>query len=401
MSFDADVIIAGGGPAGATAGALLAEAGHSVRLLEKEHFPRFSIGESLLPLCLPVLERLGFVPSSATTIAKRGAHFMHEASNRDGMFHFRLGLPSRYSCDAMQVDRAKFDAELLARTVEFGAVVEHGVSVEQITADDDAVEVATSQGLLRARYFIDATGRRALLARKHHTLTSLDGFGAGAMFAHYGPLSDQANDELIATGDIRILLLDQAWVWVIPLTDRRVSVGLVEAKRKLSFERFDEIVAASPLLQRITAGASRTAPEKIGNFSYLNTRAHGPRWVCAGDSACFLDPVFSSGVSLALIAGEQVADTLGPALADCCEGDPALMARVGEHLRQGYVALGSIIKAFYHSNLSDHFFLHPDPDPDVRAGLISMLAGDVWRDDNDFQRIVIGGRRRWEPPSQI
>jgi flavin-dependent dehydrogenase len=131
------------------------------------------------------------------------------------------------------------------------------------------------------------------------------------------------------------------------------------------------------MLQRLTHGASKTDLRIIRNFSYRNVKTRGPRWACLGDAALFLDPVFSSGVSLAMLGGERFADVLLPALREGREDDPELTKPVSEHMGVAYTAFGSLVGAFYQTKIVEHIFFAKDPDPAVRAGLISTLAGDV------------------------
>jgi hypothetical protein len=146
-------------------------------------------------------------------------------------------------------------------------------------------------------------------------------------------------------------------------------------------------------------GATRTPARIIRNFSYRNARSRGPRWSCAGDASLFLDPVFSSGVSLAMLGGEQTAELLSGALREGREDDPALMAPVAEKMRTAYVSFASLIGAFYKTRIVENLFFAPNPHPALRSGLISILAGDVWRDDNRFQRMLVGSSKRRIDPT--
>jgi flavin-dependent dehydrogenase len=394
-----DVVIIGAGPGGATAGALLARAGVDVCLIDKDAFPRFHIGESLLPCDLALFERLGMDMRREGFLYKGGAEFYDERTGDHQVYLFKDGLPGTPSY-AYQVERAKFDACVLDCAVREGCEVRTGVRASQLVPGEDAVTLETSAGALKARYVIDATGQDALFAHREKSMRRIEDFGLAAVFRHFEGLSDATWDELAhqGLGNIRILILDQGWVWVIPLAGKRVSVGVVTRKRGVSHELFEETYAASPMLQRLTAGCERSEPRIIRNFSYRNVRTRGPRWACLGDAALFLDPVFSSGVSLAMLGGERFADVLVPALREGREADPELTKPVSEHMAVAYTAFGSLVGAFYQTNIVQNIFFARHPEPALRQGLISTLAGDVWRDDNPFQKMLLASkRRRFEP----
>jgi flavin-dependent dehydrogenase len=298
------------------------------------------------------------------------------------------------------VERAKFDAELLAGAVREGAKLEVGVRARFIEPDADGVTVTTDRGAFRARFVIDATGQDALLGHREKSVRRIEEFGLAAMFRHFEGLSDEAWNELavLGQGNIRVLMVEHGWVWVIPLAGKRLSVGVVTRKKGFSLELFDETYRASPMLRRLTQGSDASPLRSIRNFSYRNRKPRGPRWACLGDAALFLDPVFSSGVSLAMLGGERLADTLAPALREQREADPELAASASEHMGVAYTAFGTLVGAFYQTKLVHHLFFAEAPDPEMRRGLISMLAGDVWRDDNLFQRRLLASkRRRFEP----
>lgn len=394
-----DVIIIGAGPGGATAGALLARAGFDVQLLDKEHFPRFHIGESLLPCDLALFDRLGLDMKALGFLYKGGAEFFDERTGDHATYLFADGLPGTPD-HAYQVDRSKFDLCVLERAQRDGAKFAPGVRVSQIVPDERGVDVITSQGTLRARYVIDATGQDALCAHREKSMRRMEDFGLAAVFRHFDELSDEVWRELAeeGRGNIRVLIVEDGWVWVIPLAGKRVSVGVVTRKRGVDHELFEKTYAASPMLQRLTAGCPKTELRIIRNFSYKNVKTRGSRWACLGDAALFLDPVFSSGVSLAMLGGEKFADVLGPALREGREHDPDLTRPVSEHMEVAYTTFGSLVGAFYHTKLVEHFFFAREPDPMTKRGLISTLAGDVWRDDNPFQRMLLASkRRRFEP----
>jgi flavin-dependent dehydrogenase len=394
--MNADVIIIGAGPGGATAGALLAREGVSVTLIDKEDFPRFHIGESLLPIDLALFERLGL--DMSPFLYKGGAEFFDERTGDHATYLFKEGLPGTPGY-AYQVERAKFDQAVLDAALKSGARFLKA-RVSQISPAADSVLVETSEGALRARYVIDATGQDALLAHREKSMRRIEDFGLAAVFRHFDALSDEAWHELSVAGEgnIRVLIIDQGWVWCIPLAGKRLSVGVVSRKRGISHELFEETYANSPMLQKLTAGCPKSELRIIRNFSYRNTKTRGPRWACLGDAALFLDPVFSSGVSLAMLGGEKFAQVLSAALRAGREDDPELTRPVSEHMATAYTAFGSLVGAFYQTKIVEHIFFAKEPQESIRRGLITTLAGDVWRDDNEFQKMLLSSkRRRFEP----
>jgi flavin-dependent dehydrogenase len=283
--------------------------------------------------------------------------------------------------------------------------------------------VRTRTGTERARYLIDATGQDKLLARQAGTVEPCGRFGTAAIFTHYEGLGDAALAELGPANDIRIVLRADGWGWIIPLPARRLSVGIV-SKRRLTPALLDEGLLAGPLARRLTAGARRLETRVIRNFSFRNTAPAGARFAAIGDAACFLDPVFSSGVTLALHGAESVANVLGAALRSGTEADPALLDAHCAHMDRGYRTFAALIDRFYNSRFAESVFL-ADPaampagppgadratadlataglataDPaaadsgSMLRGVMSVLAGDVWRHDNPFQEQLLRARQR-------
>jgi len=395
MRPDVDVCIVGAGPAGTTAATLLARDGHRVVVLDKARFRRFHIGEALLPINLPVFERLGFEPTRDRYVYKQGADFVDQTNGRISEFPFAEGLEGTPD-HAWQVERSIFDAELVRIARDAGADVTMDARASEVTFGDDDVGVRPESGTpLRARYLIDATGQDAFLARRRRTVEPVKGFGVAAVFCHFEDLSDEAFAELERTGNVKILRVEDGWRWAIPMRGNKLSFGVVVRETGVRVEMLDEALQGWELMRGLTAGARRTAePRIIRNFSFRNTEPAGPRWGCVGDAACFLDPVFSSGVPLAMLSAELTADAVGAALRDGTEARPDLLDGVRAHMDRGYAAFATLIDSFYNTRIVENLFFYDDPEPEMRAGLITMLAGDVWRTDNRFQNALLGGRRR-------
>jgi hypothetical protein len=184
------------------------------------------------------------------------------------------------------------------------------------------------------------------------------------------------------------------WAWVIPLAGDRLSVGLVRRGKGIKREELDDYLASSPLLGRLTAGAERGDTHLIGNYSYKNASAMGARHACVGDAWGFLDPVFSSGVTLAIHSGMQVAERLAPALRENREADPTLMSPVDAYLDLGFETFAAMIDRFYNTRFTDNMLFGAPADGPFRPGVISVLAGDVYREGgNPFFEMLRSARR--------
>jgi flavin-dependent dehydrogenase len=394
-----DVIVVGAGPGGSSVSAKLAEAGARVLVLEKDEFPRFHIGESLLPAAESVVSVLGVQPDPGVFLFKRGARFVCEATGRDQVFDFNEALPGpqRY---AWHVERARFDTMLRDRARALGAEVRHGVRVTDVRFDDAGVEVVCASGegegaVERARYFIDASGQGRFLGAKMRSITPLARFGKAAVFTHFSGLSEAARAELGAENDIRIMMVPEGWAWVIPLSGERLSVGLVRREQGIRREDLDAYLEASPLLARVTSGATRGDTHLIGNYSFKNSRPVGARYACVGDAWGFIDPVFSSGVTLAITSGIKVAERLAPALREGREADPELMADIDAYLDRGFEAFCALVDRFYNTRFVDNMIFGAPEDGALRAGVISVFAGNVYdAGDNRFLDMLFASRRR-------
>jgi flavin-dependent dehydrogenase len=400
MTENVDVVVIGGGPAGSTTGHLLAAHGHSVLIVDKDRFPRFHIGESLLPCDLPLFSRLGLDMNIGPFLHKQGAEFIDETSGDFAFYDFADALPGGPK-HAYQVERAAFDHALLLLAERAGAAVQLETRVTDVACDDHEARVTTDRETIRARFVVDASGQDAFLGRRAKVLEPLKGLGRGAVFCHFSEIDPAIHAELTQLGNIKVIIRPDGWVWMIPLTGSRISTGFVSNTRVFDPSApgamLDEILAASPILQRLTKGATRSETRIARNFSYKNRAAAGQRYACVGDAGCFLDPVFSSGVSLAMLGGEQLADQLDRALASGTEGDPAALASFDVHMQHAYRAVGSLVHSFYNTGLVRNIFFSKTQDAELRSGLISILAGDVWRSDNRFQDMLMRSSRRQMP----
>ena len=392
-----DVVVCGGGPAGAASAIFLRRAGLGVLLLEKERFPRFHIGESLLPAAVPILHGLGIAPQQHF-LSKHGARFVIETAGgtdgerREMRYDFADamgGTPDH----AFQVERAHLDQLLLRRAACEGVEVVEGARVRKVGFSSHEAVVASDAGEHVARYVVDATGSAALLGRRQRTLVPLRGMGRAAVFQHFFGLAEPTARFLGQTGDIYVFVRPEGWVWAIPLRGRRLSVGAVVRDGVAREACVGTAIAESPLLRRWVRGATCSPPRAVGSFSFRNRTQHGSRFVCVGDAGCFLDPVFSSGVTMALLAAERASARIVAAMARGDEADPVLQDPVMAELAAGYGLLQALILRFYGTKMVDNLFFAAAPDVRLRAGLVAILAGDLWRDDNPFARLLGRSRR--------
>ena len=399
QSSDTDLLVVGGGPGGSTLAALVARAGFKVKVLDRVPFPRFHVGESLLPIDLPLFERLGVDVQGPGFLFKGGADFYDEARGLHSSFSFANGLPGTQD-HAYQVRRQDFDHQLLQIAERDGAQLEMGERVRTFSEVQGGLEVVTESGRsFKTRYLVDATGQDAWLARQNRTLETIKDFGRAAVFGHHGELDEKLWGELTENGHIRILMVPDGWSWTIPLPNRQVSIGLVSRLPGLTPQALIDFIAASPMLSRLTGSGRRlNEPTMFRNFSYRNTRPRGARWCCIGDAGLFLDPVFSTGVSLAMLGAERLADLLVDALPRGSEGGAEFAKPISDHMYRAYLSFASLIWSFYNTNLVDNFFFAQDPRPDIRAGIVTLLSGDAWRTDNPFQEMLLNSeRRRFDP----
>lgn len=393
-----DVLIIGAGPGGSAAASFLADAGMSVLVLDRDHFPRFKIGESLLPSGAEVLLKLGVEPDPDVFLDKIGAQFVCDATDRVAVFDFSLALPGPPR-HAWQVERARFDEILANGAKERGAEIRFGTRVRDFTIDEDGVTLHAEEGDFRGRYLIDASGQHRFMATKKRAVLPYLDFGRAAVFTHFHEISDAVWNEVIGPNfDIRIMMIEDGWIWVIPLAGKRLSVGVVSRRRGIKREWLDAYISKSKRLRKWLRGARREeVTHLIGNFSYRNAESFGERYACIGDAWCFLDPVFSSGANLALRSADSLCQALIPALNDGREADPTLTEAHEAYMQRAIDTFSALIFRFYHTKIIDNLIFDVPPDGDLRANITSVFAGDVFRYDNSFQEMLLNSRIRPEP----
>jgi flavin-dependent dehydrogenase len=392
MQQQYDVIVAGGGPAGSTAATLLAQYGYRTLLLERDRHPRFHIGESMMPRIAPVMQRLN-IDWGEDNLMKSGADFIDEKSGRQVFF------PLQGSYRTFQIERSAFDAKLFANAAKHGAETRQQEKVLHIDCREDGVSITTDQARYQSRYFIDATGRSAFMGRKHGAVKRLENLGRYALYRHYRLADSPAVQRLFATGNVEILLNAIGWHWAIPLTGKRLSVGLVVQKDTppgvSRDDLFRDSLAESPLLTALLQDAEALNEIRAeADFSYLNQQRYGLRYACCGDAGGFLDPVFSSGFFFAVKTAEMVADRLHQGFSADREADPELHASDAKAYSNGFQTMHLMIERFYRSGLVHNLFFEADRQEQVKQDITAILAGDLWQPDNAFQRGLLQGRRQ-------
>ena len=382
-----DVVVIGGGPAGSTAAALLARRGYRVVALEKAHHPRFHIGESLLPMNLPLFERLGVLEKvHALGTFKRGADF--EADNERGYntFAFNRAI-GRSPPHAYQVWREDFDRMLFEHARECGADAREGheaLAFEQRGARDTRIDVRTDDGRnyrIQARYLIDASGRDTFLSAKKRLRRKNDHHQSAAIFGHFRGAQARAGED---AGNISMYRFEHGWMWMIPLPDGVMSVGAVcwpdylKQRKGRAVEFLFDTLRKNPAMWRRLEHAELIGNQVrvTGNYSYDSTRIGGRGWVLIGDAFAFLDPVFSTGVYLAMSSAEQAAQVVDAALRRPAM-EMALLHKLEKRMRAGMERFSFFIYRFNNPVLK-RMFGQPSNRFQLEQGVISMLAGDVF-----------------------
>ena len=380
MSYDFDFAVAGGGPAGTSAAITLAQRGRSVVLFERETFPRFHIGESLLSTTNDALAELGLAEKieAAHFPIKWGARlFTHDGLSGRGVDFSsvtEVNRPQTY-----QVPREEFDRILLERAREVGVDVREGHHVTACEFTRDAAILEVGDDRVRVRALVDATGRQGIIAKKFNLRTDEPRLANIAIFAHYKNVPLLEGDR---PNDIRIVARhDSGWFWLIPISKELMSVGVVLPKNRFlqmpegtNEERLERAIADTPVVADLMRNATRVWPVRVEkDFSYSASTYAGDRWILAGDAGSFLDPVFSTGVSIAMESGIEAAAELDRALARNAFS-ARRFAAFSRRQRKRYQTFRRFVIGFYSPQFRDLFF-DPNPPRGVFRAVVTVLSG--------------------------
>jgi flavin-dependent dehydrogenase len=382
-----DVIVIGGGPAGSTASALIAQQGRQVVLFERERFPRFHIGESLIPETYWVLRRLGMLPKMQKSrfVKKYSVQFVNADGKLSAPFYFWDNKPHECS-QTWQVVRSEFDRMMLDNAREHGVSVHEGVRVLDVLLEGEravGVRIRGEDGAereVRAPVVVDASGQVGLLQNRLGLRVWDPILNKGAIWTYWrGAYRDSGRDEgatmVLQTADRK------GWFWYIPLHDDLVSVGVVAPFDDLFKGRgpyaqtYEEEVDRCPAVkQRVSQGTRATGYFATKDYSYRATRVAGDGWVMIGDAFGFLDPLYSSGVLLALRSGEMAADAI-------CEGlengdtSAAQLGKWGPVFNQGVDRMRRLVCEYYEGFSFGRFV---KSFPHLQGTVTDILIGDVF-----------------------
>jgi len=385
-----DVIVIGGGPAGSTAATLVAREGRSVLLLDRERFPRFRIGESLMPATYWTLKRLGVLEQMKASpfVRKHSVQFFSKSGRSSVPFYFSE-VEDHESSATWQVDRLHFDVMLLDNARSAGVEVLQRANVKDVLFDGARacgawVEFGDGQRAeLESRVVVDASGQSGLLSRKLKLKNPDAKLWHASIYTRY---SGARRDAGIDEGATLIMQTDagKSWFWYIPLQDDQASVGVVAPMDYLFKGRsggaqgiFDEELRRCPPMQQRVEGAEQSmGATPVRDFSYISKRIAGDGWILAGDAFGFLDPIYSSGVFLALKSGEHAADAINEAF-EKQDFSAGQLGRYGNAYVAGMEALRKLVYAYYDEEFNFARFL--ERFPERREDLVNLLIGNVFR----------------------
>jgi flavin-dependent dehydrogenase len=386
MTTTWDTIVIGGGPAGSTTAGLLAKAGQRVLLLEKESFPRFHIGESLIPYGNDVLhelgvwgklEQMGFMP-------KLGAEFTLGNAAGFQRYWFGKNLTPRYA-KTFQVERAKFDHLLLSHAEEQGAMVLQRAKTTGVEADFSGIKVTYDhEGTVleaKARWLVDGSGRSSVVGQALNVPKSDLGMPKKiAVFSHFNNVLRNDGE---AAGHITIVRLENGWFWFIPLDEEKTSVGLVQTIESLKAQKlkpeesFQQAVENHAEIRFRMKKAERLESFRTeADYTFRHEKAAGSRWLLAGDAAGFIDPIFSSGVMVALRSSQLAAKAILKADKQGRVLSPSEQRSYTRGVKKMTSVFLEMIRMFYDRNAFE-VFMGPSPTLDMPRAVLNLVAGNT------------------------
>jgi flavin-dependent dehydrogenase len=394
---ECDVLVVGGGPAGSTIAAVLAERGERVVLVEKDRHPRFHIGESLLPFNLPLFERLGVAAEiERIGMPKYGAEFVSIYHDKTSGFEFANGWDKDFPY-AYQVRRSEFDHILLKNAAAKGATVVEECRITEVAFPPDGGAAAhgrDADGQLRrwrAKFLVDASGRDTLLANRFDIKRRNPKHASAAIFGHFTGAQRGAGK---AEGNIVLFWFDHGWFWFIPLADGTTSVGAVcrppyfkSRKTELADFLMATIALCPPLAKRLEHAQLVSPVTGTGNYSYRSQRMMGKDYIMVGDAYAFIDPMFSTGVYVAMSSA-----FLGADVVSACLHEPQKSARAYKRFdRQVRRALDAYSWYIYRiNNPALRTMLLTSRNPfRLQEALLGLMAGDVFRPSELHARLIV------------
>jgi flavin-dependent dehydrogenase len=390
-----DVVVIGGGPAGSTVSTLLAQQGCRVELFEREHFPRFHIGESLIPETYWVLKRLKMLPKLQQShfVKKYSVQFVNASGKLSAPFYFWDNKPHECS-QTWQVVRSEFDKMMLDNAREQGVTVHEGVRVIEVLWEKDRAVGLTIRGEdgsvreVNAKVVVDASGQAGLIQNRLRLRVWDPILNKGAIWTYWeGAYRDTGRDE----GATMVLQTanKNGWFWYIPQHNNMVSVGVVAPFDYLFKNRgspanyeqtyCEEVERCPAVKQRVSQGRRAAGYFATKDYSYRATKVAGDGWVMIGDAWGFLDPLYSSGVLLALKSGELAADAIVEGLA---KGDTsaAQLGKWGDLFNKGVDRMRRLVCEYYDGFSFGNFVRNF---PDLQGTVTDLLIGDLFTDRVD------------------